>query len=237
MKIGYIGLGRMGLSMVHLLKDKGHEVIATDKSSDARSAAEKLGAVVVPTATDVVKDMASPKVVWIMVPHQFVDEVIEEITPHLAQGDIVIDGGNSPYRESMRRAGALKEKGVHYLDAGISGGPEGARSGSCVMIGGDRDVFEGVEELFRDIAAPNAYKYLGTSGAGHFVKMVHNGIEYGMMEAIAEGFNIMEEAEFDLNLTDVADIYQHESVVTSRLIGWLKKGFDTYGNDLKEIGG
>jgi 6-phosphogluconate dehydrogenase len=237
MKIGYIGLGRMGLGMVTLLTEKGHEVTATDKDPKARASAEEAGALVRESAAEVVQSLSAPRVVWLMVPQQFVDDVISEITPHLEEGDTVLDGGNSQYTESMRRGAELDEAGVHYMDAGVSGGPEGARQGACVMVGGDKEAFEANEELFRDIAAPDAYKYMGESGAGHFVKMVHNGIEYGMMEAIAEGFNIMRESDFKLSMTDIADIYQHESVVTSRLVGWLKKGFETYGEDLEEVDG
>lgn len=237
MKIGYIGLGRMGLGMVSLLISKKYAVVATDKNTDAILSAEKAGAKVAHSASEVALALSSPRTIWIMVPHEFVDGVIAEITPYLEKGDIVIDGGNSRFRESMRRAEAFGKNGIHYIDAGVSGGPEGARNGACVMIGGEREAFESIEELFRDISAPNAYKYLGKSGAGHFVKMVHNGIEYGMMEAIAEGFNIMRNSEFKLHLTEVADIYQQQSVVTSRLVGWLKKGLETYGENLDEVDG
>ena len=238
-KIGYIGLGRMGFNMVNHLHEAGWGIVATDVSAEAVAKVNEAGMIGVENATGVVKQLgdAEPRVIWIMVPHQFVDDVIAEITQHLHEGDIVIDGGNSPFHKTLERGDALQKIGVEYIDAGVSGGPEGARTGACVMIGGDRLAYERVEELFKDVAAPDAYKYMGRRGAGHFVKMVHNGIEYGMMESIAEGFNIMRHSDFDLNMSDVADIYSHKSVITSSLISWLKDGFEKYGEDLEEVSG
>lgn len=237
MKLGYIGLGKMGHNMVERLVRKGHEVFAFDIDEDARRAAEKSGAKIAVTLSELVGKLDTPKNIWIMVPHQTVDDVLSELVPFLVDGDTVIDGGNSPYKESMRRAGGFESTGINFVDVGVSGGPAGAREGACVMVGGDKEDFEALEPLFRDLAAPGAYGYMGTHGAGHFVKMVHNGIEYGMMQAIAEGFAMMEKSGFGLDLEKIADLYNHRSVVESRLVEWLKEGFEKFGQEMEGISG
>jgi len=238
-KLGYIGLGKMGFNMVERLAGKGYEMVATDVNPKAVAKLAAIGVIGASNAAQVVRQAGEKgkRVIWIMVPHQFVDSVLADIYPELTKGDMVIDGGNSPFNDSIERGDKLEKIGVHYIDAGISGGPEGAKNGACVMVGGDRQAYNKVEGLFKDIASKDAYKYMGKRGAGHFVKMVHNGIEYGMMESIAEGFNLMKASDFELNMIDVADIYQHRSVVESRLVGWLKKGFEEYGEDLAEVSG
>jgi len=178
-----------------------------------------------------------PRLVWIMVPYQAVDEVLKELTPLLAPGDVVVDGGNSPYRKSIRRAKELEARGIDFLDVGVSGGPAGARNGACIMVGGKKEVFQRFETVFRDLSVPDGYGYMGWTGAGHFVKMVHNGIEYGMMQALAEGFAIMKASDFGLDLTQITDLYNHKSVIESRLVGWLQSAFVQYGEDLKDIAG
>ena len=237
MKLGYIGLGKMGHNMVERLVKKGHEVFAFDIDEDARRAAEKSGAKIAVTLSELVGKLDTPKNIWIMVPHQTVDDVLSELVPFLVDGDTVIDGGNSPYKESMRRAGGFESTGINFVDVGVSGGPAGAREGACVMVGGDKEDFEALEPLFRDLAAPGAYGYMGTHGAGHFVKMVHNGIEYGMMQAIAEGFAMMEKSGFGLDLEKIAGLYNHRSVVESRLVEWLKEGFEKFGQEMEGISG
>ena len=237
MKLGYIGLGKMGHNMVERLVKKGHEVFAFDIDEDARRAAEKSGAKIAVTLSELVGKLDTPKNIWIMVPHQTVDDVLSELVPFLVDGDTVIDGGNSPYKESMRRAGGFESTGINFVDVGVSGGPAGAREGACVMVGGDKEDFDALEPLFRDLAAPGAYGYMGTHGAGHFVKMVHNGIEYGMMQAIAEGFAMMEKSGFGLNLEKIAGLYSHRSVVESRLVEWLKEGFEEFGQEMEGISG
>ncbi len=227
----------MGHNMVERLVEKGHTVTAYDPDADARARATTVGATVVEQLADVLVGTPGARTVWLMVPHAVVDAVVEELLPHLAEGDTVIDGGNSNYRETMRRAEMLAARGIHMLDVGTSGGPEGARTGACLMIGGPRDAYERHAALLRDIAAPDAYGYMGPSGAGHFVKMVHNGIEYGMMQAIAEGFAVMKAAPFDVNLTEVARVYNHRSVIESRLIAWLERAYRTHGEDLADISG
>ncbi len=237
MQIGYIGLGKMGAGMVARLSEKGHAVIATDPDASARAAAAKAGAQTVETVAALVDALDAPRTVWLMVPWRAVDAVLAELMPLLAEEDTVIDGGNSPYKESMRRHAELAARGIRFMDVGVSGGPHGARNGACVMVGGEREDYDRLAALWRDIAAPEAYGYMGRAGAGHFVKMVHNGIEYGMMQAIAEGFALMRRAPFDLDLTEVARIYNHESVIASRLTRWLEAAYRAHGEDLADISG
>ncbi|NOZ26051.1 MAG: decarboxylating 6-phosphogluconate dehydrogenase [Nitrospirae bacterium] len=236
-RLGYIGLGKMGKNMVLRLLEHGWDVTAYDPVAENVAEVERRGAEAAASLQELVEKTETPRLLWLMVPHQGVDDVLRTLTPLLDAGDTVIDGGNSNYKESMRRAGELREIGVGFLDAGVSGGPGGAREGACVMIGGERGLFEKHEALFRDIAAPDAYGYMGRSGAGHFVKMVHNGIEYGMMQAIAEGFTVIRESGFDIDLREVCRVYNHRSVIESRLTQWLQKAFEEYGTDLDEISG
>lgn len=235
--IGYIGLGKMGRNMVERLLDKGWEVVAYDAMPTNVAAVAERGAEGVVSPQAVVERLASPRLVWIMVPHSAVDDVLTQIVPYLQAGDTIVDGGNSNFKETMRRAKAVAEQGIHYLDAGTSGGPGGAKEGACVMVGGKEKIFQTYEQLFRDIAAPDAYAYMGTSGAGHFVKMVHNGIEYGMMQAIAEGFEVIRASSFDLDLAQVAHSYNNKSVIESRLTKWLEEGLRKEGNELERISG
>jgi len=237
MKLGYIGLGKMGYNMAELLLDKGHQVVAYNRTAAPVQKIAQRGAQPADSIRALVAALTPPRLVWLMVPHQAVDDVLKEIVPLLTKNDVVIDGGNSPYKESIRRAAELEEKSIDFLDAGTSGGPGGARTGACIMIGGNKEVFLKHEQLFRDISVENGYAYLGKSGAGHFVKMVHNGIEYGMMQALAEGFSVMKASSFDLDMVEVADLYNHRSVIESRLVSWLKAAFEQYGTDLKEVSG
>ncbi|OIO32027.1 MAG: 6-phosphogluconate dehydrogenase (decarboxylating) [Candidatus Yonathbacteria bacterium CG_4_10_14_3_um_filter_47_65] len=236
-EIGYVGLGKMGKNMVTRLVEKGWGVVATDVSTEAVKEISVIGARGVVNVQELVGALSSPRLLWVMVPHQVVDTVLQELVSSLSPGDVVIDGGNSNYKDTMRRAEELGAKGVEYLDAGTSGGPGGARNGACVMVGGKRELFNRYEELFRDMAAPDAYGYMGKSGSGHFVKMVHNGIEYGMMQAIAEGFSLMKSSDLEPDLKEVARIYDHQSVIESRLIQWLGEAYERYGVGLNEISG
>jgi 6-phosphogluconate dehydrogenase len=237
MKLGYIGLGKMGFNMVQRLLEKGHEVAVFDTNAESVTNIVKHGANPSGSLKSLIAGLVPPRLVWLMIPYQVVESLLQELVPLLHEGDAVIDGGNSPYKESMRRALELEKKGIDFLDAGVSGGPAGARNGACIMVGGKRSIFEKYEQIFRDLSADQGYKYMGKSGSGHFVKMVHNGIEYGMMQAIAEGFAIMKDSPFNLNLERIADIYNHKSVIESRLVGWLKDAFKEYGEDLGAISG
>jgi 6-phosphogluconate dehydrogenase len=239
MKIGYIGLGKMGLNMVERLLEKGHEVVANNRSEEAIKRAESAGAEGAYSVAEVAEKSGTPgeRTIWLMVPWQAVDDVLAQLVPLLVAGDTVIDGGNSPYKESVRRHIELAEKDIAFLDAGVSGGPDGARNGACIMVGGDDGVYKKYESLFADLSVANGFAYMGRAGAGHFVKMVHNGIEYGMMQAIGEGFDIMKKSDFDLDLEKVADVYQNGSVIESRLVGWLKSAYEKHGADLDGISG
>ncbi len=237
MKLGYIGLGKMGFNMAELLLEKGHRVVAYNRSPDPVKRLAERGAEPADSIRSLVAALEKPRIVWIMVPHQVVDDMLKELSPLLAKGDTVIDGGNSPYKESMRRARELEAKGIDFLDAGVSGGPRGARNGACIMVGGKENVFRRHEQLFRDATVAQGYAYFGSAGAGHFVKMVHNGIEYGMMQALAEGFAVMKASPFNLDLAKVADLYNHRSVIESRLVGWLKDAYEQYSAELSGISG
>ena len=237
MHILYIGLGKMGLNMVERLLEKGHTVTAYDPHEGARGRAEKAGAKTVATRSELIGAGATPRTVWLMVPHQAVGGVLDTILPLLTKDDTVIEGGNSPFQDTKKRAKTVEAAGVRFLDAGVSGGPGGARAGACIMVGGREEVYAEYEALFADLSVDGGYLYAGPAGAGHFVKMVHNGIEYGMMQALAEGFEVMRASEYNLSLTDVAELYNHGSVIESRLVGWLKSGFEEYGEDLAGITG
>ncbi len=237
MKLGYIGLGKMGFNMVERLLEKGHQVVVFDTDKEAGTAISKKGAEPAIDLRSMISALSKPRLIWLMVPYQAVDSIIANLTPFLNEGDTVIDGGNSPYKESMGRAIELQKRGIDFLDVGVSGGPGGARNGACLMIGGKREIFEKFEDLFRDLSTDHGYGYMGRSGAGHFVKMVHNGIEYGMMQAIAEGFAVMKVSSLDLDLIRIAEVYNHRSVIESRLVGWLRDAFEEYGEDLTDISG
>jgi glucose-6-phosphate 1-dehydrogenase/6-phosphogluconate dehydrogenase (decarboxylating) len=240
-EIGLVGLGKMGAGIARRLMDHGWRVVGYNLSPEATQKLAREGLVPARDLQEAVRLLPVRKIVWLMVPAgKPVDEVLfgkEGLVKHLKKGDMVIDGGNSFYKDTVKRAKKLSKHGIHFLDCGTSGGPGGARHGACLMIGGRRKDFEALEALFRDLAVPDGCQFFEGAGAGHFVKMIHNGIEYGMMQAIAEGFAILKKAKFDLDLTRVADVFNHGSVIESRLVGWLKEAFELYGEDLKPISG
>lgn len=240
MKIGFIGLGNMGLNMVKNIIDHNHEVIAWNRSKEPRDEAEKYGAQTTESIKELVGKLdSSPKIIFSMISAgPVVDTILFEngensIFDLLSEGDIFIDGVNSHYKDSIKRAKKLGEKGIKMIDAGISGGVDGARNGACAMVGGDEESFKYVEQLFKDITVENGYGYFGKNGAGHFVKMVHNAIEYGMMQVIGEGLNLLDESEFKPDLKKVLDVYNHGSIIESKLIGFLKKVVD--GKEVSEL--
>jgi len=228
-QIGYIGLGKMGSSMVARLKQKRWLLETYD--TNRKGSTQNLEVLVV--------SLPKPRTIWIMVPSgKPVDSVLEQLVPYLKKGDVVIDGGNSFYEDSISRAKKLSQKGIHFLDVGVSGGPATVRQGEpALMIGGEKKVFEKLKPLFKDLTQEESFGYMGKSGAGHFVKMVHNGIEYGMMQSLAEGFSLMKQVPFALDLQEVARVYNNGSVIQSRLTGWLEEGFRKYGRELKEASG
>ena len=227
MKIGLIGLGKMGYNLSLNLMDNHHEVVAYDVNKEAVEKLSNEGATGAFTVEELVNELPlSPKVVWIMVPAGEVTEnVITELKELLSEGDIIIDGGNSNYKESVRRAQDLQEKGIYFFDVGTSGGMEGARNGACTMIGGDAEVFRTIEPIFNDICVENGFMYAGKSGSGHFLKMVHNGVEYGLMQSIAEGFEVLEKSQFDFDYEAVARVWNNGSVVRSWLMELTENAF------------
>jgi 6-phosphogluconate dehydrogenase len=258
MQLGMIGLGRMGSFMVQRLLKAGHECVVYDAHAEAMEALAAKGATRSQSLEDFAKKLKAPRAVWMMVPAAVVDSVLDSLTKVLAQGDIVIDGGNSYYHDDIRRAGELKTKGIHYVDCGTSGGVWGLDRGYCLMIGGEEDVVQHLDPIFKSLApgigsaertpkrtgdpgtAENGYYRCGPNGAGHFVKMVHNGIEYGMMAAIAEGMNIIHHAnagktkqevdaettplrhpelyQYDIDMAEVAEVWRRGSVIGSWLL-------------------
>ena len=227
-EIGFVGLGRMGLNMTTHLVEEGYRVVGYNRSDAPRAEAEKVGIEVMLSLSELVSALPAPRIVWLMVPSSAVDTVLAELTPLLSSGDTVIDGGNSFYKDSIRRHSELKTKELSFLDCGTSGGMQGARHGASIMVGGPRNVFELHEHIFRALAAKDGYARVGNEGAGHFVKMIHNGIEYGMMGAIAEGVTVLHEyeAEFGINIKEVFKPYEHESIITSKLVTWLRTAYD-----------
>ncbi|HRV93965.1 MAG TPA: decarboxylating 6-phosphogluconate dehydrogenase [Anaerolineae bacterium] len=222
MDIAMIGLGKMGANMTTRLLKGGHRVVAYDLSADAIRSAEANGAEGAATLAEVAEKLAAPRAVWVMVPSgDPTEQTINKLTEALSPGDIIIDGGNSNYKDSQRRAAALKEKGFHFVDVGTSGGVWGLTQGYSMMVGGDAKVVESLRPIFETLApgADQGWGRVGPSGSGHFVKMVHNGIEYGLMEAYAEGFELMgHKTEFNLDLTQIAEIWRFGSVIRSWLL-------------------
>ena len=225
MQLAMIGLGRMGGNMVKRLAQGGHELVVYDQSADAvKAQGEGEGAKAVKGArdvADVARQLAPRRVVWLMLPAGApTEKTIEQLMPVLARGDIVIDGGNSNFRDSLRRAEQLKARGIDFVDAGTSGGIWGLTEGYCLMVGGSLSVVQHCEPIFRTLAAPDGYAHVGPAGAGHYVKMVHNGIEYGMLQAYAEGYEILHSSQdFKLDLGKIAKLWNHGSVVRS----WLNE--------------
>jgi 6-phosphogluconate dehydrogenase len=220
MRIGFIGLGKMGGRMVERLIKGGHEIVAFDPVRKAVKEAENKGAVSAGSPQELVDKLDSPRAIWIMVPSgQPTEETITSLSSFLEAGDILIDGGNSLYKDSMRRAQELQAKGISLLDAGTSGGVWGLELGYCLMIGGEEAAFEKVEPVFETLAPKDGYAYMGPSGAGHFVKMVHNGIEYVLLQGYAEGFEILNvKKEFKLDLEKIANLWNQGSVIRSWLL-------------------
>jgi 6-phosphogluconate dehydrogenase len=220
MQLGMVGLGRMGGNMTQRLIQAGHEVVAFDYNADVVHAAETQGAIGTTSLADLVAKLTPPRAVWVMVPAgPPTRSTITALEDLLERGDTIVDGGNSKYVDAVEHAARLATKGVHFVDAGVSGGVWGLKVGYCLMVGGDRDAVQRLEPVFTALAPADGYAHVGPSGAGHFTKMVHNGIEYGMLQAYAEGFALLESAEeFALDLHQVAALWNHGSVVRSWLL-------------------
>ena len=227
MDVGMIGLGRMGANMVRRLQENGHRVVVHNRSREPIDELANEGAVPAYTLEELVEQLEAPRVVWMMVPAgQPVDEQIAALKPLLEPGDILIDGGNSRFLDTIARAERLKEDNLHLIDAGTSGGIWGLEVGYCLMVGGDDEAVARVEPAFRSLAPEGGYLHVGPSGAGHYVKMIHNGIEYGMMAAYAEGFEILHESRYDLDLHAISNLWNNGSVVRSWLLELAALAFE-----------
>jgi len=239
MQIGFVGLGRMGGNMVHrILRDSDNEVVAFDPSADARTAAEGNGAGTAASLEELVGKLSAPRMVWLMVPAgKITEDSITTLKPLLEKGDTIIDGGNTNWHDDKRRASELDELGIHYIDVGTSGGIWGLQEGYCMMVGGHQDSVDRLAPILDVLAPPDGWRHFGDAGAGHFVKMVHNGIEYGIMQAYAEGFEILHKSEFPIELKEVAGLWNRGSVVRSWLCELAERAFEQEGNDLAGLQG
>jgi 6-phosphogluconate dehydrogenase len=226
MELGMIGLGRMGANMTERLMLGGHRVITYDRSAEAVQRVVDKGAVGAHSLADFVKQLSLPRAIWLMVPSgDPVDQTIEQLRSQLSKGDILIDGGNSNYKDSIRRAEKLKQQGLHFVDAGTSGGIWGLKVGYCMMVGGEKEIVARLEPIFKTLAPKDGFLHVGPSGAGHFVKMIHNGIEYGMLQAYGEGFELLKASQFDLDLGKISHLWNQGSVVRSWLLELCESAF------------
>ena len=237
-EMGMIGLGRMGGNMVKRLAQRGHRIVAWTRNAETVKIAVSDGAVGAESVEDLVSKLSRPRAVWVMIPAgQATDDMIQKLSGLLEEGDLVIDGGNSRWTDSKRHAAELAQKGLHFMDAGTSGGVWGLKVGYSLMVGGEAEDFRRVEPILRDLAPENGYGHMGPAGAGHFVKMVHNGIEYGMLQAYGEGYEILHASEYKLDLKDVTRVWQNGSVVRSWLLDLAALAFEAEGTDLEKIRG
>jgi 6-phosphogluconate dehydrogenase len=244
MQLGFIGLGRMGANMVRRLANDGHDIVAYNRTvekahelaDEERTAGHPIAAA--DTVAELVSKLAKPRAAWIMVPAGDATEAqIKELLDHLEPGDVIIDGGNTNFHDDVRRHAMLAEHGIHYVDAGVSGGVWGLANGFCLMVGGEPEVVGPLEPIFKSLAPKDGYLHAGPAGAGHYVKMVHNGIEYGLMQAYAEGFEIMHASEYPLDLAAISDLWNHGSVVRSWLLELATLAFKANGEDLASLKG
>jgi 6-phosphogluconate dehydrogenase len=239
MKLAMIGLGRMGMNMARRLLGGNHQVVAYNRSPEKTQKLVTEGAIGAFSLEEVIQNLERPHIVWLMLPAgRAVDDTIETFSSMLSADDILIDGGNSFYKDDIRRAKMLAKKKIHYLDAGVSGGIWGLKIGYCTMIGGNKGTFQKVEPILKTLAPPNGYLYCGKTGSGHFVKMVHNGIEYGMMQAYGEGFEILSASEYaeEFNYADIAHLWNQGSVIRSWLLELAEQAFRKE-DDLSDVRG
>jgi 6-phosphogluconate dehydrogenase len=238
MRIGFIGLGRMGANMVRRLVRDGHEIVVYNRTPEKTREAEGEGAIASYSIEELVGKLEKPRAAWIMVPAGDATEAqIAELMEHLEPGDTIVDGGNTNFHDDQRRHPALKAKGINYVDAGVSGGVWGLKVGYCLMVGGEAAAVEPLVPIFTTLAPPNGYMHVGGPGAGHYVKMVHNGIEYGLMQAYAEGFEIMHASDYELDLGGISQLWMQGSVVRSWLLELAAHAFQVSGSDLEHIKG
>jgi 6-phosphogluconate dehydrogenase len=229
----------MGGNMVHRIhRDSDHQVVAFDFSEEAVAAAEEHGATGVSSLEDLVAELEAPRLVWIMVPAgDATQQTVDRLADLLEQGDTIVDGGNTNWHDDVRRAGELDARGIHYIDVGTSGGVWGLEVGYCMMVGGHEESVARLSPILDVLAPPDGWRHFGDAGAGHFVKMVHNGVEYGIMQAYAEGFELMHKSKFPIELKEVAGLWNRGSVVRSWLCELAERAFEAEGNDLEELKG
>jgi 6-phosphogluconate dehydrogenase len=226
MRIGFIGLGRMGANMVRRLLRDGHEIVAYNRTAEKTKEIAGEGATAAFSIEELVGKLEKPRAVWIMVPAGDATEAqIDELLEHLEPGDTIVDGGNTNFHDDRRRHPILKEKGINYVDAGVSGGIWGLANGFCLMVGGEPEPVKRLEPVFLSLAPQDGYMHVGGPGAGHYVKMVHNGIEYAMMQGYAEGFEIMHASDYELDLEGISKLWNHGSVVRSWLLELAERAF------------
>jgi 6-phosphogluconate dehydrogenase len=238
MRIGFIGLGRMGANMVRRLVRDGHEVVAYNRTPEKTTEIAGEGAIGSFSIAELVGKLQKPRAVWVMVPAGDATEAqIRELLEHLEPGDTIVDGGNTNFHDDVRRHKELADKGVRYVDAGVSGGVWGLQVGYCLMVGGEPDAVTPLEPIFHSLAPKDGYLHVGGPGAGHYVKMVHNGIEYGLMQAYAEGFEIMHAGDYELDLGAISELWMQGSVVRSWLLELLGLAFKSNGQDLEHLKG
>jgi len=237
MRIGFIGLGRMGANMVRRLLRDGHEIVAYNRTAEKTKEIAGEGAEAAFSIDELVGKLQPPRTAWIMVPAGDATEAqIEELLQHLEPGDTIVDGGNTNFHDDQRRHPLLKEKGIGYVDAGVSGGIWGLANGFCLMVGGEPEAVKALEPVFLSLAPEDGYMHVGGPGAGHYVKMVHNGIEYGLMQAYAEGFEIMHASDYGLDLGGISKLWNHGSVVRSWLLELAERALEK-DQDLEQLKG
>jgi 6-phosphogluconate dehydrogenase len=239
MQLGFIGLGKMGGNMVHRIhRDSDHQVVAHDHKQSNIDAAEGHGAIGASSVEDLVSKIDAPRLVWLMIPAgDPTEQTVNELAGLLEPGDTIVDGGNTNWHDDVRRASALDAKGIHYIDVGTSGGVWGLEVGYCMMVGGHEESVQRLAPILDVLAPPEGWRHFGDAGAGHFVKMVHNGVEYGIMQAYAEGFELMHKSKFPIELAEVAHLWNQGSVVRSWLCELAERAFREEGNDLEQIKG
>jgi 6-phosphogluconate dehydrogenase len=238
MHLGFIGLGRMGANMCRRLIKDGHHVVAYNRTPEKTKELAGEGAEAAFTIAELVQKLEKPRIAWIMVPAGDATEAqIIELLQHLEPGDTIVDGGNTNFHDDVRRHGELAAKGIRYVDAGVSGGVWGLANGFCLMVGGDREAVEPIEPIFRSLAPVDGYLHTGGPGSGHYVKMIHNGIEYGLMQAYAEGFEILHASDYKVDLGAISELWNHGSVVRSWLLELATLAFRSNGEDLANLKG
>ena len=239
MQLGFVGLGKMGGNMVHRVRrDSDHDIVAFDFNAHALQTAAGHGATPATTLEELVQKLEKPRMIWLMVPSgDPTQQTIDTLAGLVEEGDTIVDGGNSNWHDDVRRSEVLEAKGIHYVDVGVSGGVWGLEVGYCMMVGGPDEQVRKLAPILDVLAPPDGWRHFGDAGAGHFVKMVHNGIEYGIMQAYAEGFELMHKSKFPIEMAEVAALWNRGSVVRSWLLELAEKAFHEEGNDLEALGG